>query len=802
MNASTRFLILIILLFHAVINSRAQETDSLLNFLGAHYPQEKVYLHTDKQFYTAGETIWFKAYLTTDNSNVSVSKICYAELLDEKGFLLQRKIMPVLVSGAASHFILPDTLPAEKLFIRAYTAWMLNFDSSLLYFQPVNIVPSKPTPKKIVAKSIASLVLFPEGGDLVQGVSTVVAFKATDQYGTPLNISGKVMDENDTIITSFSCVHDGMGYFDIVPLEGKRYSAVWKDDHNMEHKKDLPEAKKDGIVLSTIYTTKLVQFTITRPGNQQPVPATYHIIAQMQQAVMYSATIHLSEKNSVTAYINTDSLPNGILQLTVFNESQVPVGERLVFINNHNYYFNTAISTTEKTMAKRGKNILQLEIADSLLSNLSIAVTDASVNPVTGNEENIITQLLLTSDLKGYVFNPAYYFSSDDDSVKQHLDLVMMTNGWRRFKWDDVLAERWPLLQYQPEKFISVKGRLERLSRRMLKNTSLSGILNTKNNGDEYFAIPFSDDGKFGISDLRFFDSAKLYYQLNNKKGKNLTPVARFITGSCFTASPNSPLSLLSVLHVPPAPDSLTVSKSNLLIKFQREQDEKNKMKTLNTVVVKTRVKNGKEILEAEYASAMFTGGDGVIFNIRDDPFARNYQSVLGYLQGRVGGLQIRVDPMGKASATWSGRRTSIFINDTNADSSDLVQDMSMSDVAMIKVFRPPFFGSAGGGPGGAIAVYTKKSGDISAVKGLDFVYLEGYSVVKEFYSPNYETVNDRSVKDSRVTLYWNPFILMDKTNRRINIPFYNSDNCKSIRVVVEGINELGQLTRQEKFIK
>jgi len=128
------------------------------------------------------------------------------------------------------------------------------------------------------------------------------------------------------------------------------------------------------------------------------------------------------------------------------------------------------------------------------------------------------------------------------------------------------------------------------------------------------------------------------------------------------------------------------------------------------------------------------------------------------------------------------------------------LQNVSMNDVAMIKVFRPPFFGAMGGGAGGAIAVYTKKGGAVNSnLKGLDFTNLAGYSVMKQFYSPNYETNNDPTVADYRTTLYWNPFILMDKNSRRVTIPFYNSDNCKKIRVIIEGINELGQLTREEK---
>jgi hypothetical protein len=126
-----------------------------------------------------------------------------------------------------------------------------------------------------------------------------------------------------------------------------------------------------------------------------------------------------------------------------------------------------------------------------------------------------------------------------------------------------------------------------------------------------------------------------------------------------------------------------------------------------------------------------------------------------------------------------------------------------MSDVAMIKVFNPPFFGAAGGGAGGAVAIYTKKGDQIiNSTKGLDFVSISGYTPLKEFYSPDYSKDADINKNDYRTTLYWNPHLTFDKSNRRISIPFYNSDNCKKIRVVIEGMNDQGKLTREEKFFE
>jgi len=222
-NCSYKIAALSFLFIVAFTGLQAQRIDSLLNILDENYPQEKIHLHLDKTFYNPGETIWFKAYLVTDNLPTTISKTCYADLIDEKGSLLQRKMMPVLESGAASNFDLPDTLHSGKLFIRAYTSWMLNFDSSLLTVLPIHIIPVKPVTKKPDVTTVYTLTLFPEGGDLVQDINSIVAFKATDQEGTPVNVAGNIVDDKGKQIAIFKSIHDGMGYFSLQPQAGEKY---------------------------------------------------------------------------------------------------------------------------------------------------------------------------------------------------------------------------------------------------------------------------------------------------------------------------------------------------------------------------------------------------------------------------------------------------------------------------------------------------------------------------------------------------------------------------------------------------
>jgi hypothetical protein len=794
----------------------AQRLDSLLNKLNADYPQEKVYLHFDRPYYNPGETIWFKAYLTSANMPSLISKTVYAELVDSKGKVLQRKVMPVIDGGASSSFNLPDTMSNALLYVLAYTAWMLNFDSSLLYVKSIRIINSTRAIKKNVVTPSFSLHFFPEGGDLVLGVNSRVAFKANDQDGIPIFAEGTVADDKGNKITTFSSVHDGMGYFSFVPLPGNKYKAVWKDKKGVIRETPLPDAKKEGVVLNINNADNNIFYTLTRPDSVDADFTSYYIIAQMQQQLIYSARVNMSRKRTITAPIPIDSLADGIIQITVFNAAQIPVAERIAFINHGNYYFITDLHAEEKNITKRGHNTLQVDVGGTLLSNLSISVTDEALNATQPDkEENIFSQLLLTSDIKGYVYNPDYYFSSDDDSVKQQLDLVMMTNGWRRFKWEDLLADKWPQINHLPEHYLLIKGQVYGLTKNSLVGQELTGILKTTHGGSQILTLPISKDGSFKTDGIYFFDTARLYYQFNGDKDKRLTSTASFSFERSFIKEPQLlPFTLYPVSD----PDTSAARKNKMATNLLRQEFQEGAIKSLKEVTVTTRQKTIQEKMDDEYTSGFFSGGDGITLINDNNEFAKSAADVLTYLEGKAGGLQIST--IGDGSITWRGSNASIYVNEISADINQ-IRSISMSDVAMIKIFRPPFLGDFGAptvssnsstgaiattstsGAGGAIAIYTKKGADVtSSAQGLDFTFINGYSPVKEFYSPDYETDPTSQLDDYRTTLYWNPFLIMDKNTRRIMIPFYNSDNCKKIKVVIEGINENGQLTREEKVFE
>jgi hypothetical protein len=796
---------LLAILFFTCSSLKAQYFDSLLNKLDKAYPQEKLYLQFDKSAYNPGETIWFKAYLTSANLLSAISKNLYTELFDQQGKLLQRKISPIAMAGAAGGFDLPTNFTDSVVVLRAYTNWMLNFDSAFLYYKTIPVFSTKTTvAKKTLAPVVASLQFFPEGGDLIENVSSIVAFKATDNKGLPVKITGDIIDGKGTKITTFTTAHDGMGRFLLLPEPGVQYGASYKDATGKLQQVKIPPAKNKGIVLSANIVGDNIQFTIKRPeGAAIDYPAVT-VVAQMQQQMIYQAKATLTKSAGVKAAIPLESIPTGIVQITVFSEDNQPLAERIVFVNKQDYYFITDVNTPVKSFEKRAKNVIQVDVPDTLVCNLSIAVTDLGVNPAQAGDDDIFSHLLVTGDIKGYVHNPGYYFSSEADSVARHLDLVMMTNGWRRFIWKDVLAEKFPAITHQPDNYITFDGLVSGLTKSELVNQELTGFVILKNSGQQIMNIPVGRDGKFQVPGLFYFDTAKLYYQFNNDKNKLLTTKAVIDIKNNFNQRlfdfSADPIWATQITR----PESQVLNRNIQMAKKNIEQlDAQRKVKTLATVEVVAKQKSTKQRVEEEYASGFFSGGDGYTFIMEDDPSSGASLSVLSYLQGKVAGLQI-TGSGAQMTMNWRGSSPVLFYNEIQSDV-QLIQGLSMNDVAMIKVFRPPFFGAPGGGNGGAIAVYTKKGvkSSTAGITGLNFSKIPGYVAEKQFYSPDYSNIDtDRSADDYRTTLFWNPFLLTEKNNRRVFITFYNNDVTKKFRIIVEGLNVEGKLTRLEKIVE
>lgn len=788
----------------------AQKIDSMMNIYANSYPQEKIHVHFDKKIYNPGETVWFKAYLFTGADLSPFSRNFYAELSDADGNILQRKTAPVIESTSAGNFDLPKVIKGGHLHFRAYTTWMTNFDTAFYFEKDIRIYDKKDSSGGAVLQQQARIQFFPEGGDLVAGVECTVAFKANDQFGLPVNVNnGAIVDGTGKELFRFSSEHDGLGKFMVTPDKNDSLIAVWNDPKGIGHRSPLPAVKNTGVVLRALPGNQKILFSVARSAEGGTDDKHLTIIAHMHQHLVYKAKVNLEDNFMSGGTIPTNQLPTGVLQMTVFNEAGMPMAERVVFVNNHEYSSTPILAVLAKNVNRRGKNSLQIEVTDTLRSNFSLSVTDAGADGVFPGDDNIISRMLLTGDIKGYVHNPYYYFSGESDSVIRHLDLVMMTHGWRRFNWEALSKGKLPVIKNPEQDYLSLKVDVLGVDPyKISKDESLNVIISKKDSSTQMLSVPHLTGGKFGLTGLMFYDTARAFYMFNvNHKLSNEAAIT-FNTGLIKGGKASRPGT--QAFDGWTAEDSMWLQRNRFIAqeaaRIKPIVDQK--VKTLESVTVKGRVKSDKEKLDEKYASGMFAGGDAYTFDLVNDPYAVSMMDIFQYLQGKVAGLQITTGngPGGAPSLQWRGSTPSLYLNEMQVDPQQL-QSTPVSDVAMVKVFRPGSGVGFGGGAGGVIAVYTKKGGDEKRndanFKGLDRTLLVGYSPVRQFYAPDYsESSAQNDLEDIRTTIYWKPYVLTDKDNKRVSIDFYNNDITKKLRVVLEGVNEEGKLTHVEKIIQ
>ncbi len=779
--------------FHS---SFAQRIDTTLAVYADKYQPERIYIQFDKPAYAAGETILFKAYLMAGVLPSGISKNFYTDWYDASGNLLAHSVFPIIQFGAAGEFIIPDSISSSAVHVKAYTTWMMNFDTSFLFEKNIPVA-KKITPKIITKLTVVpSLHFFPEGGDAIEGLPSRIAFFANDQYGRPVKTKGVVINSKGDVVDNIKTEHDGMGSVRITYAKGDTYTARWYDEQNNVHTTVLPAANESGASLEIGSSTGKKIFVIRRTDNVPDNMKQMHIVATMHQQLVYLANANLQQTNSIGGSIPTTALVTGVLQITLFSSDWKPVAERICFVNNNDAVFTPEVGFTTLGLSKRGLNTIEISMPDSVVGNLSLAVTDKGIGVDSGN--NIISQLLLSSDVKGAIYKPQYYFSNNSDSVAQHLDLVMLTHGWRRFNWEAIVKGEMPEINYPAEKkYLTFSGKVYGANSTQLRSAgALLAILQAKDSSRQVISSNIKPDGAFEDPNIVLFDSTKIFYQFTNKAFADMSEV-RFMNSMMpaqkHIAFDKNKLALL---------DTSGYARLRFLADQQARLNELLKGTTLQGVTVTTKAKSPLKLLDERYASGLFQSGDAYQFDLTNEAFANSYPSVFSYLQGKVAGLQITANGS-NVSMSWRGGSPTLYLDEMPADVG-LLSNMSMSDVAYVKVFRPPFMGGFNGA-NGAIAVYTKKGGDrpVEKGKGMPYKMVIGYTAVKQFYSPNYGTIDPRNeAEDVRSTLFWSPTIITSLENHKLKFSFYNNDVSDAFRVVLEGMSTDGRLVHIEKVVE
>ena len=379
---------------------------------------------------------------------------------------------------ANGDFELPQTYSSGVYRLRAYTNWMLN-DSAYFYDQKIiigglppaimiNTSAAKAQAVKQAQKATNNINMqfFPEGGDLIAGLRSKVAFKAIGSNGLAENVSGIIVDEDGNQVAVFQSAHLGMGTFPLTPLADKKYTAKIIAADGTNFNVDLPDAKVEGFTLTVNNTGDSIYVKVAindffYKNNQN---TSFYLVAQSGGKNYYSAENILT--NTVfSTYIEKRRFPSGIVQFTLFSGKGEPLNERIIYVEN-NDQLKLDISTPKTIYSPREKVKLNIEAKDkednTSAGIFSIAVTDETRAPVDEyNEHTILTDLLLTSELKGYVENPGYYFKNVTNQTRDDLDLLMLTQGYRKFNWRKIFAGKEPPIIYEPQTSTSLSGTIK-----------------------------------------------------------------------------------------------------------------------------------------------------------------------------------------------------------------------------------------------------------------------------------------------------------------------------------------------------
>jgi hypothetical protein len=379
----------------------------------------------------------------------------------------------------------------------------------------------------------------------------------------------------------------------------------------------------------------------------------------------------------------------------------------------------------------------------------------------------------------------------------------MLTHGWRKYNLKDVLAGVKPTLAFPTDNSLSISATVFGANGKneIKSDESINAFLIATDSSSQLVQIPYAGNSQFNVNNLIFFDSVQVLYSFNKDKKLDKKATLKF-TNKLYAGSDKV---LLPSPLFSPGTDTVSLKRNLLLAQELNKYGSswKGEGNMLQAVTVRTKVKSRLEELNDRYTTGMFNSDNGYSFDMTDGN--NSYSAdVFTFLQGRVPGLNVS-NSGGEVQVSWRNSETTFFLNEMPVDA-EAIKGISILDIALVKVYRPPFFGAFGGGPGGAIGIYTKKGQEARSRpgEGISKAVLKGYNKPKQFYSPDYSTRSASTdvVADYRTTLYWNPVVLTEGSQKKVKLTFYNNDITKAYRVVLEGVNEEGKLIRIEKIYK
>jgi TonB-dependent SusC/RagA subfamily outer membrane receptor len=773
------------------------------------YDSEKAYLQFDRPYYAAGDTIFFKAYVTEGGHHKlsALSGVLHVDLINTEN-KIDQSIKLRLDSGICwGDFALPDSIPTGNYRIRAYTQWMLNSGELDFFDQPILVgsLIKRNVPDSLMKQSLdmirnkADVQFFPEGGTLVEGIETKVAFKAIGTNGLAIDVKGVVFDKGDNRVCSFESSHLGMGYFFLKPERGNDYKAKLTFADGSQNIVDLPKQVGSGISLSLI-NDSISTIGIMITANEAYYKANRNkdfllVIYSGGKAMTYSSR---QDVPIVTLNMEKKLLQTGVSTITLFSQEGEPLCERLLYVQN-NDLLRLQIHTDKATYQKKEKVTLQLNAKSptglSGNGDFSVTIVDESKMPIDQNKERTIaTNLLLTSDLKGYVEQPNYYFNVTSEEARRNLDVLMLTQGYRNFEWKQVLRSDRPVLAFQPEKGLEISGKLTNLSNRPIENGTVTLI---PSNGGPVLSSKSDSKGLFHFSNLVFTDTTHVVLSAVNSKGDNTTKIT-------YLSSIHEPP---IILDQPYAPQIMEDSGMSDYLRIAKKwHDEYNNYgvgngKLLKPVTVKA-VRQDNQYRTQSLAGAGFA--DQVLHADEIEKVGGQLSTSLnGRLRGVtfINGIPFLTSSVQNSNISRIGPMMVILDGtEIKPGPSFNIDDITVSQVETVEVLKYASTSIYGMEGANGVLVITTKDGseankDIASIGVLPITPI-GFYKARTFYSPKYDYANgDSTGPELRSTIYWNPEIKTDKDGNA-HLDYYNAEDTGTYKIIVEGIDTNGNIGR------
>ncbi len=775
------YLFIVCLLFaSSKINAQDLQNIELQNRLASYaskHLSEKVYVHTDKSTYLNNEICWFKIYSLDGffNTPLTISTICYLEILDDQNQpVIQEKIN--MTNGMSNGSIaIPNNLPTGNYTIRAYTNWMKNFDAQYFFSKPIKLINTQiPIKNNEPTNNSNTLSIFPESGSLISGITNKLGVKWTKENGKGLSSSGWLIADSKDTLTSFVTSDDGIGSLIFTPKLGQQYTIKTKSSNGVEATKAITGIQEKGFHLSVTEDKIKAQVHIEVFNNTNENENDYLLIHN--RGVLKKAfTLNKSISNLV---INDADLGNGINTITLFDHNKKPVSERLVFKYASNTNLIQAYTEVNQLSAREKVNLKLQGINNELNDQLNLSMSVYKLDSLQGiDETNIQNYVWLQSDMTEKVEQSLKYFDTTRLSRFIEMDNLMLTNGWRKFNWEQVLSNEAPLFHYLPE--IAGNIIIGKLDKGINKNNEITASISYPSKYTQYKGSSINQNG------VGLFEFKKIY-----NDGQIILQV-------------DSPYHKSKLLLESPFYSDRNLKNTSLLNEKINKLDLNNNYRDIQVQnYYNQKLTNQFSPIIAD-STAFYGKADRVYLLDNYSRFATLEEVIREYvtpisLTKSDGKFKLSV--YDEATKQFFKEKPLLLLDDVVINDINKFLTYDPLKIRKLEVVSRLYFD--GNNKYNGIINFTTYDGKMDSYE-LDpnaiLLDYKGLQANRIFAAPVYDTQNqiENRLPDFRHLLYWNPTISI-KENEAKQISFFTSDSKGNFLISIQGISNKGIPVYQE----